>query len=102
MKYWHPHLPFGQHISVSTLVSIWKNEYVKKQSQYFYVYMHHGPVLILETLSSDVHDLSDYMHVWSKIYQEFYTSFSIQLMKDVVWEFTIIFWFNKWAIKNST
>jgi hypothetical protein len=20
MKYWHPHLPFGQHISVSTLV----------------------------------------------------------------------------------
>jgi hypothetical protein len=24
MKYWHPHLPFGQHISVSTLVSIIK------------------------------------------------------------------------------
>jgi hypothetical protein len=22
MKYWHPHLPFGQHISVSTLVII--------------------------------------------------------------------------------
>jgi hypothetical protein len=22
MKYWHPHLPFGQHISVSTLVKI--------------------------------------------------------------------------------
>jgi hypothetical protein len=21
MKYWHPHLPFGQHISVSTLVN---------------------------------------------------------------------------------
>ena len=20
MKYWHPHLPFGQHISVSTLI----------------------------------------------------------------------------------
>jgi hypothetical protein len=29
---------------VSTLVSIWKNEYVKKQSQYLYVYMHHVPV----------------------------------------------------------
>jgi hypothetical protein len=28
MKYWHPHLPFGQHISVSTLVylTIKKNE----------------------------------------------------------------------------
>jgi hypothetical protein len=24
MKYWHPHLPFGQHISVSTLVVILK------------------------------------------------------------------------------
>ena len=24
MKYWHPHLPFGQHISVSTLVYILK------------------------------------------------------------------------------
>ena len=22
MKYWHPHLPFGQHIAVSTLVNI--------------------------------------------------------------------------------
>jgi hypothetical protein len=22
MKYWHPHLPFGQHISVSTLYYI--------------------------------------------------------------------------------
>ena len=22
MKYWHPHLPFGQHISVSTLVPL--------------------------------------------------------------------------------
>ena len=24
MKYWHPHLPFGQHISVCTLVEIYK------------------------------------------------------------------------------
>ena len=23
MKYWHPHLPFGQYISVSTLVNVW-------------------------------------------------------------------------------
>jgi hypothetical protein len=26
MKYWHPHLPFGQHISVSTLVNVYKNQ----------------------------------------------------------------------------
>jgi hypothetical protein len=26
MKYWHPHLPLGQHISVSTLVWVYKNE----------------------------------------------------------------------------
>ena len=27
MKYWHPHLPFGQHISVSTLVIYKKNQF---------------------------------------------------------------------------
>jgi hypothetical protein len=27
MKYWHPHLPFGQHISVSTLVYLKKRLY---------------------------------------------------------------------------
>ena len=29
MKYWHPHLPFGQHISVSTLVVNTKNGHQK-------------------------------------------------------------------------
>ena len=28
MKYWHPHLPLGQHISVSTLVSVAKKIYM--------------------------------------------------------------------------
>ena len=31
MKYWHPHLPFGQHISVSTLVLL---EYKRQINKY--------------------------------------------------------------------
>jgi hypothetical protein len=37
MKYWHPHLPFGQHISVSTLVTFSKkknNKIKAKQKLY--------------------------------------------------------------------
>ena len=66
----------------SSLKKIWvffleKNEYVTKQSESFNVCMHHVPIYpgrCLKSFRNCVHNLSDNMHVPSKIDLEFYHS----------------------------